>query len=40
MQTFVVCSATVRLALPITHPVRLSDHFIRYRDAAASNVTR
>ena len=35
MQTFVVCFATVRLPLPITHPVQLYDHFIRYQDAAS-----
>jgi hypothetical protein len=31
MQTFVICPAPVDLPSPITHPVQLYDHFIKYQ---------
>jgi hypothetical protein len=31
LHTFIICPAQVRLPSPISHPVQLYDHFIRYR---------
>jgi hypothetical protein len=34
MHTFIVRPASVRLPSPITHPVQLYDHFIRYQETS------
>jgi hypothetical protein len=34
LHTFIVCPAGVSLPSPITHPIQLYDHFIRYQAAA------
>jgi hypothetical protein len=38
MHTFIVHPPQVKLPSPITHPVQLYDHFIRYQDGAAAQT--
>jgi len=40
LHTFILHSARVKLPAPITHPIQLYDHFIRYQEDRPADVPR